>query len=110
MESVTIVSWSIFILATISLMLYFKAKNRKKEKNIFSELQYFAQENNCLITSYDHWGKSLIGISAGEASKLFYIRKIHNIEYREHINLSDICACQLKKEQSTIKLNKKKLM
>lgn len=109
MDSNNIVLLSIFVLATFSLIVFFKIRNKSKEKKIFSNLKFFAQENNCLISSYDHWDKSLIGISNAEHPKLFFIRKIYNIDYREILDLADVSSCKLVKEERHVNVNKEKI-
>ena len=101
MDSNMILTWSTIILATISLIVYFKIRNRNREKKTFSALQYFALEHDCVISSYDHWDKTLIGIDNKEINKLFFIRTTPNKDYREAINLSEVMNCKLDKVERT---------
>ncbi len=101
MDSNMIITWSIIILTTISLIAYFQIKNRNREKKTFSALQYFALENDGVISSYDHLCNTLIGIDNREITKLFFIRTTPNKDYREAINLSEIMGCQLHKVERT---------
>lgn len=97
MDSNTIVSWSITILAIAALIIYFKMRTKKLEKKTFSVLQKFANENACEISSYDHWGKCFIGISHKDANRLLFIRSSNNNDFRTIINLSDVKNCRMNK-------------
>ncbi len=101
-----IVTWSIIILATISLIVFIQRNSKKREKKFYSVLQSFANDNNSKISSYDRWDKTLIGIDTSEISKLFFIRTISDKEFKEVINLSEVKKCRLIKTERTVWYNK----
>jgi hypothetical protein len=109
MDSNMILTWSILILATISLIVFLKIRNRNRGKKAFSVLQNFANGINSNISSFDSWDKTLIGIDNGEINKLFFLRTISNKEYREVINLSEVMSCRLVLDQRTVQYNKEKV-
>jgi hypothetical protein len=97
-----IVSWSIIILASISLIIFLNIRNKNKGKKTLLPLFNFAKENNSSISSYDHWDKTLIGIDNNEINKLFFIRTTPSKEYREAINLSEVVNCVFHKAERTV--------
>ncbi|MCF8381029.1 MAG: hypothetical protein K9H49_15755 [Bacteroidales bacterium] len=101
-----IISWSIVILTTISLIYYFKIRNRRKEQKIFSVLQSYANEYNCIITNYDHWYNCQIGMSDTNPEKLFFIRTINNEEFKTILNLSEVLSCRLVKQERHVQIEK----
>lgn len=104
-----IVTWLIIILTTTSFIVFFWIRSRNKEKITSSALLNFAKENNCTISSYDHWDKILIGIDNQEINKLFFIRTIPDKEHRAAINLSEVMSCRLVKTERTVRYDKEKV-
>lgn len=102
MDSNAIVSWSIFILALISLIISATIRNKNKEKKTLLELLNFAKENNSSISGSDHWGKTLIGVDDNEISKLFFIRITPGKYYKEVIHLSKVESCALHKVERVV--------
>ncbi len=97
-----IVSWSIIIMASISLIIFLNIRNKNKEKKTLLPLLNFAEENNSSLSSSDHWDKTLIGIDNEEINKLFFIRTTPSKEYREVINLSEVVSCVFHKAERTV--------
>lgn len=108
MDLSIIISRSIAVFLIISLIIYIKQRNKKKKEKIFSIIQSFAAENNCKISKYDHWSKSLIGLD-NEANTLFFIRSTKEKEYRTIIALSEVRNCRMHKAERTVIFDKEKV-
>ena len=66
------IAWAIALISIVSLIIFFRIRSRESEKKTFSILQSFAGEHNCIISSYDHWDETFIGIDDREINKLFF--------------------------------------
>ncbi|MCF8371941.1 MAG: hypothetical protein K9H64_09980 [Bacteroidales bacterium] len=105
MDSNMILIWSIIILTTILLVVFIQNNNKKKLKKTISVLQDFAKELNSMISNYDHWDKTLIGIDNKGVNKLFFIRTTRDKEFREVINLAEVKDCRLAKTERNVHYN-----
>ncbi len=106
MDLNSILGWSVTLLAIAGLIVFVRVRNQNREKRAVSVLKSFARENNCTVSTYDHWDKTLIGIDGNETNKLIFIRTIPEKEIRSVIDLSEAIDCRMAKSQRTIKNDK----
>jgi len=106
MDLNSILGWSGTLLAIAGLVVFVRVRNQKREKRTISALKSLARENNCTISEYDHWDKTLIGIDRNETNKLIFIRTTPLKEIRNVIDLSEAIGCRMAKSERTIKNDK----
>ena len=101
----TVVTLAVIVLVITSLIIFIKKRNKRKEKEIFSTLQQFANTHNGIISTYNHWDKTMIGLDYREMKILFFIRKVGDKELREAINLAEVKDCRLLKVERSLTNN-----
>lgn len=98
-----ILGWSIGALIIVSLIVITRLKNKSRDQKKLNPLLEYAAENNSVITEYDAWGKTLIGLDNNKIKRLFFIRNIPDREIRETIILSEISECRMYKTNRKVK-------
>ncbi len=106
MDLNSILGWSGTTLAIAGLIVYIRVRNQNREKRALSDLKSLARENNCTISSYDHWDRTLIGIDGNETNKVIFIRTTPLKEIRSVTDLSGAIDCRMVKSERTIKQDK----
>jgi hypothetical protein len=72
-----------------------------KEKRFIKKLFNYAKQSNCIISEYDLWKNTVIGIDK-VVNKLFFIRETIIDECEREINLSEIQNCRIANVNRTI--------
>lgn len=86
------------------IYLYFKLNNRKIEAANLLKLKGWAEIQNCHITNYERWNRSIIGIDR-ENRYLFVIQRLNEQEAIQKIDLSPIVKCWVNESSRSVKLN-----
>ena len=110
MESSMVITWSIIVLIIVSLVVIARIRSRKKKTGSLKRLQDFANEHHGVISTFNYWDKTLIGIDDREDKKLFFIRTKDDNEVRTVVNLSEVRDCRLVKKQRNATHNKEKVI
>jgi hypothetical protein len=98
-----ILGWSIAALIIVSLIVITRLKNKSRDQKKLKPLLEYAAGYNSVITQYDIWDKTLIGLDNNMIKRLFFIRKIPDREIRETIILSEVSECRMYKTNRKVK-------
>lgn len=110
MNTNSLLVWLVVIVVISGFIVFLRYKNKKSKEEKLSPLFNIARENNCEISMYDRWDKTLIGLDNSVNNKLFFIRKVAENETRRVINLSEIKTCRIAKTTRTAYLNKENVI
>lgn len=110
MNTSVIFVWIIVIVVFTGLIVFLRFRNKKSKEKKLSPLFNFARENNCEISMYDRWDKTLIGLDNSVNNKLFFIRKVADKEVKKIVNLSEIKNCHITKTTRTASFNRENVI
>lgn len=94
--------WMIVIVLLSAMILFFRARMKKKEQQTISPLINFAAENGSVLSQLDHWSNTLIGMENSGVDRLFFIRRADGKEFKKMISLSEIQKCRVARIGRTI--------
>jgi len=103
MDSSTTITGGIFILFCIMLFVITNRNKRKKEKQFLQPLNRLAEKDNCKISQYDIWNKSIIGID-NLTNRVFFIKNVFYDETSKSIQLNEILKCRVNEVGQTMTL------
>ena len=110
MNTNSLLVWLVVIVVISGLIVFLRFKNKKSKEEKLSPLFNFARENNCEISMYDRWDKTLIGLHSSVNNKLFFIRKVADKEVKKIVNLSEIKNCRMAKTTRTASFNRENVI
>ncbi len=84
----------IVILICIIPFILISINNRKKDEKLRLKLFDFAQRSNFVVTRYDLWHHSSIGID-DQNEVIFFTRTVKEQAFLQQINLSEIQKCRV---------------
>jgi hypothetical protein len=79
-----------------------KRYKKKKEAQFKKMLFTLAEQNNCKISDYERWNKSILGIDRVR-NFVFFVRKTPDHEISQQINLADFRMCRVNESSRTVK-------
>ncbi len=94
MDTGTIIITLILLSACTLPFILMTIKRKNKEKQLLQSLQILAQNNQAVISQYDVWSKSAIGMDES-TNQAFFFRHLTEGETRQHVNLSAIKHCRI---------------
>ena len=106
MDLKALLTWSMIALVVAGLVYMYRLRKKSRDKKVLAALLTLAKENNAIVSEYDFWENTLIGIDRSENSKLFFIRNIPGRQMRQCISVSEIANCKLHRTEQKVKYNK----
>lgn len=91
-EIVIMIAMVALIFVVPGLWMY--VRNLRNERQFRNRLFSFAANSNCLISEFDFWKNSAIGIDKN-MHRVFYLRDMKDKEIKEQIDLSEIQKCRI---------------
>lgn len=101
MDSGTIIIGAASLIICILPFVFLNQNRKKAEKKRLQFLSDLAARHHCTITRHEFLGPLAIGLD--EANKyVFFIRKLHNEDIAQAVNLASMRGCQIVKNSRTI--------
>jgi hypothetical protein len=101
MDLGTIIITLVFItIVTVPFVLTGYSKKRKR-KNLFNQISKMAEKEACVITQHEFCGNFVIGLD-GAANRLFFFKKVENLEISKSVNLREFKSCRLINSNRTV--------
>lgn len=94
MDTRTLIIASALIIVCFSPFILLAIGRKIKEKKLLLPIQTMAKNNNCLLTKFDIWDYSAIGLDE-TCKKLFFYRNIKNTVKSREVKLSEIEKCRI---------------
>jgi hypothetical protein len=101
MDSTTTITGGVFILFCIILFVINNRNKRKKEKQFLQPMNRLAEKDNCKISQYDIWNKSIIGID-NLTNHVYFIKQLFDDATSLSINLNEILKCRMNEVGQTV--------
>jgi hypothetical protein len=89
MESGSFIFILVIVLVIVVLIVVSNINKKKKEKQLLSALKVMAGKNNDIISEFDLWNSSRIGIDK-TTQRLFFIRNTETEEVSKVVDLPEI--------------------
>jgi hypothetical protein len=102
MDSVSIITLIIIVLVSILLIFITKINASKKKRIFFQEFTNYVEQLNCKISEHELFNNILIGFDK-DNRKLFFMKKLKNINITKEINLDEIQRCRFVNTSKSVK-------